>query len=135
MLVLSRKVKEQICIGRFITITVIRTKGNSVHLGIEAPHHVRIKRAELGPLEFADTVEPAAELEPNRLVDAQESTRTIRIDSRCPSRQSPSSTNLDDHTDRRCHTDRWSVSSMRERVRRACRDRRTNDSPADRVDD
>ena len=37
MLVLSRKLSQQILIGSDITITVVRIEGNHVRLGIEAP--------------------------------------------------------------------------------------------------
>ena len=47
MLVLSRKVGEQIVIGDNITIVVNRVTGNRISLGIEAPAHVRIVRGEL----------------------------------------------------------------------------------------
>jgi len=44
MLVLTRKQNEKICIGENITITVIRMKGKSVRLGIEAPKSVNVLR-------------------------------------------------------------------------------------------
>jgi carbon storage regulator CsrA len=47
MLVLTRKLQEQICVGNDITITVLRIKGNSVRIGIEAPRGVRVVRGEL----------------------------------------------------------------------------------------
>ena len=47
MLVLTRKHKEQIQIGDAITVTVLRVKGKSVRIGIEAPQDVRIVRTEL----------------------------------------------------------------------------------------
>lgn len=47
MLVLTRKPQETIRIGDNITITVIKTKGNSVRLGIEAPTDVSVLRGEL----------------------------------------------------------------------------------------
>lgn len=47
MLVLTRKHQEKIHIGDHITITVIRTKGKSVRLGIEAPPEVPVIRGEL----------------------------------------------------------------------------------------
>jgi carbon storage regulator len=47
MLVLTRKHQEKIRIGDNITITVIRTKGKSVRLGIEAPPEVPVIRGEL----------------------------------------------------------------------------------------
>jgi carbon storage regulator CsrA len=47
MLVLTRKLNEQIVIGSDITLTVVRVHGNTVRLGIEAPRHVRVLRGEL----------------------------------------------------------------------------------------
>ena len=47
MLVLTRKVNESIRIGDDITIKVIGRRGERVRLGIEAPNHVDIVRAEL----------------------------------------------------------------------------------------
>ena len=47
MLVLSRKQQEQIKIGDQITVTIVRVKGNTVRVGIEAPRDVRVVRAEL----------------------------------------------------------------------------------------
>jgi carbon storage regulator CsrA len=47
MLVLTRKYQEKIRIGDNITITVLRTKGKAVRLGIEAPANVPVIRGEL----------------------------------------------------------------------------------------
>jgi carbon storage regulator len=47
MLVLGRKHGESICIGDDIEITVVGIEGNRIRLGIQAPHHVRVLRAEL----------------------------------------------------------------------------------------
>lgn len=47
MLVLTRKLREQIRIGDNITISVVRIRGNTVRVGIEAPRHVRVVRGEL----------------------------------------------------------------------------------------
>lgn len=47
MLVLSRKVREQIRIGDDIAITVHRLSGNRVSIGIDAPKGCRIVRGEL----------------------------------------------------------------------------------------
>ncbi|MBN1589540.1 MAG: carbon storage regulator [Pirellulales bacterium] len=47
MLVLTRKLNEQIHIGRDVTITIVRLAGNTVRIGIEAPREVPIRRAEL----------------------------------------------------------------------------------------
>ena len=53
MLVLSRKTNESIVIDGQITITVLRTKGNNVRLGIEAPKEIPIRRKELRELTVA----------------------------------------------------------------------------------
>ena len=50
MLVLSRKLQEQIRIDDRITVTILRTRGNTVRVGIEAPREVRVTRGELQPL-------------------------------------------------------------------------------------
>lgn len=52
MLVLTRKHQEKIRIGENITITVLKTKGKTVRLGIEAPAEVPVIRGELS---FAGT--------------------------------------------------------------------------------
>ena len=50
MLVLSRKVSQQVLIGTDIRITVVRIDRNQVRLGIEAPAGVTILRSELEPI-------------------------------------------------------------------------------------
>lgn len=47
MLVLSRKLGEQILIDGDIVITVLRVQGNRVRLGIDAPDSVAVKRGEI----------------------------------------------------------------------------------------
>ncbi len=47
MLVLSRKQDQQIVIDDRITITVLKSRGNTVRIGIEAPGDVSIRRGEL----------------------------------------------------------------------------------------
>ena len=54
MLVLTRKLQETIQIGENITITVVRIKGNTVRVGIEAPRDVRVARGEVFISESAD---------------------------------------------------------------------------------
>jgi carbon storage regulator CsrA len=54
MLVLTRKLQEKIRIGDQITITILRTKGKSVRLGIEAPLEVPVVRGELVSEDGAD---------------------------------------------------------------------------------
>lgn len=47
MLVLSRKLKQEIMIGDDIKITVLKVKGNTVRLGIEAPRDIHVLRGEI----------------------------------------------------------------------------------------
>jgi carbon storage regulator CsrA len=47
MLVLTRKLQQQIKIGAEITVTILRVKGNTVRVGIQAPRDVRVVRGEL----------------------------------------------------------------------------------------
>jgi carbon storage regulator CsrA len=51
MLVLTRKANEEILIDENIRITLVRIKGNSVRIGIEAPRDVRVIRGELAEQE------------------------------------------------------------------------------------
>lgn len=60
MLVLTRKLSQQIKIGDNVTLTVLRVKGNTVRLGIEAPRDVRVVRSEL-PAEGAENNHETAE--------------------------------------------------------------------------
>jgi carbon storage regulator CsrA len=59
MLVLTRKSQQQIKIGDNIVITIIRVKGNSVRVGIDAPRSVRVVRSELPELPNTVTQEEA----------------------------------------------------------------------------
>lgn len=47
MLVLTRKAKQQIQIGPYVTVTILQVKGQSVRVGIEAPRDVCVLRTEL----------------------------------------------------------------------------------------
>ena len=47
MLVLTRKKEEKLHIGDNITVTILKVKGNSVQIGIEAPRDIRVLRSEL----------------------------------------------------------------------------------------
>jgi len=49
MLVLSRKEGERIRLGDSIVLTIVRTSGDKVRLGIEAPPDVLVLREELQP--------------------------------------------------------------------------------------
>src|SRR5436309_11328196 len=62
MLVLTRKYQEKIRIGNNITITVLRTKGKAVRLGIEAPPDVPVIRGELSFEPKTATADSVAEV-------------------------------------------------------------------------
>jgi len=57
MLVLTRKLQEQIRIGNDIVITVLEFRGSSIRLGIEAPRDVRVMREELPRREITINLE------------------------------------------------------------------------------
>ncbi len=76
MLVLTRKLDESIQIGDDIKITVLRIKGNTIRLGIEAPRDVRVVRSELTPL---GNNHPGADSDRNGVSSA--STVTAIVDS------------------------------------------------------
>lgn len=72
MLVLSRKVGEEIIIDGDIRLTVTAIGDGRIKIGITAPPHVRVDRAEVAERirQFAETETPAAEPKPqltNRL--------------------------------------------------------------------
>ena len=54
MLVLSRKVGEEIVIGDNIRITVVAIRNNHVRLGFSAPDDVHIYRSEISPVVVSD---------------------------------------------------------------------------------
>jgi len=47
MLVLTRKIGEQIIIDGNIHVTIVAINGGKVRIGIEAPEFVRVDRAEV----------------------------------------------------------------------------------------
>ena len=47
MLVLSRREGEKIIIGDSITVTIVRTGGDKVRVGIDAPDDILVLRGEL----------------------------------------------------------------------------------------
>ncbi|MFM8253440.1 MAG: carbon storage regulator [Planctomycetota bacterium] len=65
MLVLSRKSSQTIRINDQIVITILRVKGRSVQVGIEAPQHLQILRGELIQQALAEAGDQQAVAEPN----------------------------------------------------------------------
>ena len=47
MLVLSRRIGEQIVIGDTVAVTIVEVKGTHVRLGVTAPKSVRVDRYEV----------------------------------------------------------------------------------------
>ncbi len=90
MLVLSRKINEEIVIGDNIKVTVLKLKGNTVRIGIEAPNDVRVLRAEL-PREphekknanvtvvFSDTLERRRETSIRDVLESRSSEASAKI--------------------------------------------------------
>jgi carbon storage regulator CsrA len=75
MLVLTRKTDEEILIGDNIKITLVRVRGNSVRIGIEAPRDIRIVRGELDSLDSKYATEVEAELDDREQVFAHPQTK------------------------------------------------------------
>ena len=62
MLVLSRKVGDQLVIDGNITVEVVKIQGNRISLGIVAPSNVKVLRGELNqPKASAPTVKTSVE--------------------------------------------------------------------------
>jgi carbon storage regulator len=57
MLVLSRKKDESIILDGQIEIQVLKIKGNTVRIGINAPAHIKVLRGELSPFDVEAEVE------------------------------------------------------------------------------
>ena len=84
-------------------MAVLRVRGNSVRLGIEAPREVRVVRGELEPFEQEVSQQKAglpriASISPNPEI-RDEQDRRQKVDSATS------------------HADRWTVANMRERTR------------------
>jgi carbon storage regulator len=47
MLILTRRVGENLIIGNDVTVTVLAVNGNQVRVGINAPKHVAVHREEI----------------------------------------------------------------------------------------
>ncbi|MGJ9424640.1 carbon storage regulator CsrA [Nesterenkonia halotolerans] len=67
MLVLTRKVGEQLLIGEDVVITVLEVRGDGIKIGIDAPRDVKVQRREVllsvseTNLESARAASPEAE--------------------------------------------------------------------------
>ena len=79
MLVLTRKTQEKIQIGDNITITIVRVKGQSVRVGIEAPQDVRVIRGELsvGQSKPKRITRPAATSDSTAVADSTPATQSV----------------------------------------------------------
>ena len=77
MLVLTRKTDEEILIGDNIKITLVRVRGNSVRIGIEAPREVRIVRGELDVLDAPIETEVEIDLDDREQVFAHPQAKTV----------------------------------------------------------
>lgn len=98
MLVLTRKTQEKIQIGDNITITILRVKGQTVRVGIEAPRSTKVIRGELPPMVAGSTaIAPVDGVE-----DADE--QRIEIDlpaSISPRSEAPAADDVEDLASRR----------------------------------
>jgi carbon storage regulator CsrA len=89
MLVLTRKPREEIRIGDGITITVLRVKGQSVRIGIQAPNEMRIVRGEL-EIHGDDLASLRQEAQPNCVeppcpVSQKSTTKLVKSEPACRS--------------------------------------------------
>lgn len=112
MLVLSRKIGQQIRIGDQIVVTVVKSQGQTVRIGIEAPRDVRVLRAELPPLNEKSTAamhRGHAQDEPTRKLHVV----TPKMDDERPL---PGRSEMSAQASGPSHPQRWTVASMRERV-------------------
>ena len=153
MLVLSRKANETIRVGDNVTITVLKSKGNTVRLGIEAPRDVRVMRGEIlsrdetaessdsETITIETSVDPAGEVSSSNasgtVGDAEAAcTTTLAIGARCAAESFHDASEETRCADRfddagsRCERevgyegDCWSVSSMKRRVRKVVASRK-----------
>jgi carbon storage regulator CsrA len=76
MLVLTRKHQEKIRIGDNITITILKTKGKAVRVGIEAPADIAVVRGEL--VANAAAASPSRESRTGRPIEQPAAARRAR---------------------------------------------------------
>ena len=72
MLVLARKVGDEITIGDNIRLVVVAIRGSQVRLGFDAPRDVAVRRSELLHRDSADEAAAAFEIEGSELFDLPE---------------------------------------------------------------
>ena len=78
MLVLTRKTQQQIKIGDNITLTIVRVKGQTVRVGIDAPRDIRVVRSELPAEENpAEGASEAAKLEADEAAEGDLPTASV----------------------------------------------------------
>ena len=83
MLVLSRKVGQELIIGDNVRITINRVGGSRVTLGIEAPDDVRVVRGELEPIVRAFE----QEADPSDAAETEKVAKSASVESRSDRRQ------------------------------------------------
>jgi len=91
MLVLTRKQNEKIRIGNEIIVTVLRTKGKGVRLGIEAPAYIPVLRGELAFEMPTEKPKPEAASADRALQPASRGTANSRAAKPGGLRQTPAS--------------------------------------------
>ena len=99
MLVLTRKLQQQIKIGDQITVTILKVKGSTVRVGITAPREVRVVRGELPKEDEAvetstamtaeDEAVIAAGVEPREAIDEIAEQNVISFRVCCATAESP----------------------------------------------
>lgn len=80
MLVLTRKIQEKIRISDDITVTILRIKGSTVRLGIEAPRDVRVIRGELAEQNDAHAAQEKIQVASARMAELSMSDEAAHAD-------------------------------------------------------
>jgi carbon storage regulator CsrA len=119
MLVISRKVGQQVRIGDQITVTILKTQGKTVRVGIDAPREVHVLRTELPPLAHPSIGE-ASELPGHSGGERMDRNAALRpfADRRSGNDRRHRGAEAQARAPRSAamHPQRWTVATMRERV-------------------